>query len=141
MNQKIDSFTQVADSARNFCSATLAGSEELICFQLECAEEFFNRNSRQLRVVLDQANELHAPEQWPNAVNKGIEGANALIRDTFVSAMDFQMKSFRLLQKMAADTQKLLSDAVSDQVAAMQPMNALSQRIGKTIPLRQSAVA
>lgn len=141
MTQKFDSFTQIADSARNFCSATLSGSEELICFQLECAEEFINRNSRQWRAAMNQANELHAPEQWPDAVHKGIEETNALVRDTFVSAMDYQMKSFRLLQKMAADTQKLLSDTVSEQFAAMQPMNALSQRSGKTIPLRRSATA
>lgn len=141
MNHKFDSFSQVADSARKLCSASLAGSEELICFQLECAEEFFNRNCRQLRVALDQAGELHAPEQWPSAVHNGIEGANALFRDTFVSAIDYQMRSFRLLQKIAIDTQEMWSDSVSGQVAARQPIGASSPRGGKTIPLRQSAAA
>jgi hypothetical protein len=141
MNQDNDSFTHVADQARKLCSATLAGSGELICFQLDCTEEFFNRNITQLRSMLDQASKLQAPEQWPGAVLKGIEAANALVRDTFVVAMDYQTKSFRMLQKIAIDTQELVYDAVSGQAAARQPLATPSQRGGRTIPLRQSAAA
>ena len=139
MNQKIDGFTQIADSTRSLCAFTLAGSEELISLQLECAEEIIKRNNKQLRAALDQVNELHEPAQWLAAMQKGVEEANASIRDTLVSSMDYQMKSFQLAQKMANDMQKVLSETISEQVAAIQPMDTFRKR--RAIFLRQSAAA
>jgi hypothetical protein len=139
MNQKIDGFTQAADSIRNICTFTLAGSEELLHLQLECAEEFINRNNKQLRAALEQIDAMQEPAQWQNAMHKGVEEANAMIRDALVSGIDYQMKSFKLTQKIAADMQKVLSEAVSEQVAATQPMDTFGKR--RAIYLRQSAAA
>jgi hypothetical protein len=139
MNQKIDGFSQVGDSLRNICALALAGSEELMCLHLECAEVFFKRHSKQVRAALAQMDELQAPVQWPDGVHQGIEEANAVLRDTLVSAMDFQMKSFQLTQRIAGDAQKLFSSVLSEQLEAMQPADALGS--GKTIFLRQAVAA
>lgn len=139
MNQKIDGFTQAADSIRNICTFTLAGSEELLNLQLECAEEVINRNNKQLRAALKQIDAMQEPAQWPDAMHKGFEEANAMIRDALVSSIDYQMKSFKLTQKIATDMQKVLSEAISEQVAATQPMDTFGKR--RAIYLRQSAAA
>ena len=128
MNQKIDGFTQAADSIRHICTFTLAGSEELLSLQLECAEEIFNRNNKQLRAALEQIDAMQEPAQWPDAMHKGFEEANAMIRDALVSTIDYQMKSFKLTQKIANDMQKVLSEAISEQVAATQPMDTFGKR-------------
>jgi hypothetical protein len=139
MNQKIDGFTQAADSVRNICTFTLAGSEELLHLQLECAEDIFNRNNKQLRAALEQIDAMQDPGQWPDAMHKGFEEANAMIRDALASTIDYQMKSFKLTQKIATDMQKVLSEAISEQVAATQPMDTFGKR--RAIYLRQSAAA
>jgi hypothetical protein len=139
MNQKIDGFTQAADSIRNVCTFTLAGSEKLLYLQLECAEEFITRNNKQMRAALEQIGALQEPAQWPDAMHKGIEEANAMIRDALVSTIDYQTKSFKLTQKIAADLQKVLSEAISEQVATTQPMDTFGKR--RAIFLRQSAAA
>ena len=139
MNQKIDGFTQAADSIRNICTFTVAGSEKLLDLQLECAEEFITRNNKQMRAALEQIGALQEPAQWPDAMHKGIEEANAMIRDALVSTIDYQTKSFKLTQKIAADLQKVLSEAISEQVATTQSMDTFGKR--RAIFLRQSAAA
>lgn len=139
MNQKIDGFTQSADSLRNICTFTLAGSEELLSLQLEYAEKVINRNNKKMRTALEQINAMQELAQWPDAMHKGFEEANAMIHDALVSTIDYQMKSFKLTQKIANDMQKVLSEAISEQVAATQPMDTFGKR--RAIYLRQSAAA
>lgn len=141
MIQKVDSFSWVADSLRNLCSFALTGTEELICPQLECAEVFFNRNSKQVRAALASMDNLQEPRQWPAGVDLGIEETNVMLRDTVVSAMTFQMKSFQLTQRVAGNMQTLLFSVISEQLDAMQPGDAEGTVSGKTIFLRTSAAA
>jgi hypothetical protein len=141
MIQKVDGFIRVADSLRNLCSFALTGTEDLICLQLECAEVFFNRNSKQVRAALASMDNLQEPGQWPAGLHPGIEETNAMLRDTVVSAMDFQIKSFQLTHRVAGNMQKLLSSVIIEQLDALQPGDAGSGVGGKTIFLRQSAAA
>ncbi len=113
MNQKIDGFGQVADSMRNLCSLVITGSGELICLQLDCADEFFKRNQNQMRAALNRMGGSPEATQWPDTMRRGVEEANAVMRENFVSAIDLQMKAFKLTQRISTDMQCMLSEALA----------------------------
>lgn len=120
MNPQFEPFSQIVDLSQNLGAAVLGGAEELTSFQLDHVQAFITRSSKQLRTSLSDARKAGEPGQWPEVFQQSIAGANAMLRDAFVSSLDYEMEMFRLLRKQAAEAQQLISDTVSEQVAAIE---------------------
>lgn len=120
MNPQFEAFSRIVGLSQNLGAAVLSSGEELMAFQLDYTQELVTRSSKQLRISLSEASDIAEPAQWPEVFQQSVGSSNAQLRDAFASSMDYQMEVFRLLRKQAAEMQQVISDAVSEQLAAIE---------------------
>jgi len=121
MNHQFDPFRHIVDSARNLCAVALSSYEELSSLHLEQAEEALSRHGKHWRNAMPVSSDLGAPDAWPAAIKKNLLDSGAVIGEAVASAIDYQKASLRVLQSLATETQQLLAESVSQQVAALDP--------------------
>ncbi|MFZ2266776.1 MAG: hypothetical protein WAV95_04280 [Azonexus sp.] len=117
MNLQFDPVSSQFNFLRSLGSSLLAGSEELISWQIDSTQAFVTRSSQQLKATLSgmaAAQKAENPQDaWQSLMHNTLE----MTRDTLLASTDYQMESMRLLQKHGTESQKALAEAVHEQFA------------------------
>lgn len=120
MNPQFEPLSRILGISRNLGAAALADAEELFSLQFDQAQACIASGSKYWRTALAEAHDAGEPGQWPEAAQQWIGDANAMLRDAFVSGMDYQLEMFRLVRKQTAEAQQLVSEAIGEQAAAIE---------------------
>jgi acyl transferase domain-containing protein len=105
---------------RDLSATTLAGSEEVIAWQIDHAQAFIGRSTKHLQAGLSQVHTLEHPENWSEAMESGLHRAIETSRLLAVSSADFNLETYNFMQKKAIDTQKALVETWSEKCATLQ---------------------
>lgn len=132
MNQPVEPFLHHLGFSRNLGATVLAGFEEFFSFQLDHAQAFTSRSSRQMRTVMSGASGTIEPDRFPEVLQQWIGGTNALIQDTVASTIGYQFEMLRLLQKQAAEAREAIAESMHKQVAAIDQTSGRGRRGSKT---------
>lgn len=116
---------------RKLSAKALAGSEEMIVWQIDQTQEFVARSSRQLHDSLATAGTVKKLEDWPAAVGEGLRNVLELGREYAISASDYQRETCSLWQRQAMDSQKLLTESLNGQFSMLQPSGAAQKHHSK----------
>jgi len=119
------------DFFRSLGSTTLAGSQQMISWHFDQAQEFIGRSSKQMRETLNSLGKLEKPERWQETLGQGIRNSLEISRDYALSATHYQQESYALLQQQAIETQKKLSESLAKQLAVFQVSQPVSKRAEK----------
>lgn len=114
MFPQITSVSQSIDLIRRFSTITLAGYEELTARQLDNADAWINRNCQKLKDGLSQNYSVNAQEEWLKAMQEVLLKSIESARDDITMASQYQVETGRLIQKQAAEYQRLLSDSLTE---------------------------
>lgn len=117
MTLQFDPVSSQFNFLRSLGSTLLAGSEELISWQIDSTQAFVTRSSLQLKATLSgmaAAQDSENPQDgWQSLMHSTLE----MTRDTLQANMDYQMETIRLLQKHGGESQKALTEALHEQFA------------------------
>jgi hypothetical protein len=107
MSEQFDQFSHSVDVLRNLGAATLSISEEVVFWQLDNAQSFVALGSQQLRVVLSDARAAQESEQWSTTVQARLHSIIKHVRESLLTASNYQIEGLRLLQKQTTEAQNL----------------------------------
>jgi hypothetical protein len=117
MSPQIDRFSHHTELSRKLLEQSLSGMEQLFTLGIDHTQNFVDRSSQQLRASLADPTVIVETAQWPDAMQECIHGAINLARDTTLAATDYQIDALRLLHNHAAEVQKTLAAAITEQFA------------------------
>jgi hypothetical protein len=120
MHTQFNPLSPSIEFLRNLSATTLAGSEEVIFWQIDHAQQFIGRSTKQLRASLSKVATVEKPENWPAVVESGVRSALETSRELAISAADFNLETYNFLQKQTIDAQKALAETWSEQFALFQ---------------------
>lgn len=142
MNLQFDPLSRNINLFRNLSSTLLSGSEELMSWQIDSAQSFLTRGSQQLKAALADAGSAQEPAHWPETVQSGMRNAIRMTRDCLVATTDYQMEAMRLLHEQGAETQKLITAALNEQLVNIDVVGSREKRSsGKATTLAQKLAA
>lgn len=141
MNLQFDPLSRNINLFRNLSSTLLSGSEELMSWQIDSAQSFLTRGSQQLKAALADAGSAQEPAHWPETVQSGMRNAIRMTRDCLVATTDYQMEAMRLLQEQGAETQKLITAALNEQLVNIDVVGSREKRSGKATAFAQKLAA
>lgn len=121
MNSQSSPFFPTVELFRKLSAKVLAGSEEMIVWQLDQTQEFINRSSKQLHQSLSTAEAIQKPEDWPAAIGNGLRSAMEIGREYAISASDYQRESCQLWQRQALDAQKVMTESLDGPFSMFKP--------------------
>lgn len=120
MNAQSNPLSPCIEFFRTLSSNTLAGSEEMVFWQIDHAQELIGRSSKQMLETLSNAGAAQKPENWPMVMGNGIRGVFEIGRECAITASDLQRETCNLLQRQAMETQKALTESLNEQFAIFQ---------------------
>lgn len=115
MNLQFDPLSRNSELLRSLSATTLAGSEELVSWQIDSIQAFIIRSSQQFKAGLSDIAAVYEPATWQEGLQNLMLDTLKMSRDTLLAGTDYQMESMRLLQKRAAEVQEALVAALNEQ--------------------------
>lgn len=113
MINQFEPMSRSMDIFRDLSALTIAGTETLIKRQLELAETLVARGSEQMWVAYEKVGSAQTPQEWSQAVQKGVSSAIETARDCVLETAKLEGESLHLMQEQATEMQKLLTNAWS----------------------------
>ena len=113
MINQLESASRSMDVFGDLSALTIAGTENLIKRQLEQAEALVTQSSRQITEAYEEISSAKTPQEWSQAVQKGVSSAIETARDGILATAKLQGENLRLMQEQATEMQKLLTNAWS----------------------------
>ncbi|MBS1158505.1 MAG: hypothetical protein H6R15_924 [Proteobacteria bacterium] len=117
MTTQFDPISSNINFFRNLSRSLLDSSEEFLSWQIDSAQAFITRNSKQLKSALAEASDLSEPEQWPATMQNTLLNAFKLSQDYLLASTEYQLESMRQLQEQSVETQKTIAAALTEQFA------------------------
>ena len=115
MNLQFDPFSSNISLLRSLGSTLLAGSEELISWQIDSTQAFVTRSSQQLKATLSGIAAAQEAENLQDGLQSLVHDTLKMTRDTLAASTDYQMETMRLLQKHGGESQKVMAEALDEQ--------------------------
>jgi hypothetical protein len=131
MNQQFDFFSQSVNLFRNFSTALLSSSEELIALQLDSAQASITRGSDHLRAACSDLNAMQQPLLSSDAVRLGMCNAIRMVRDNVLATSDYQLEALNLMQHQGSKLQKVVADSLKEHLADARSVGTFGVRTNK----------
>ena len=131
MNQQFDFFSQSVNLFRNFSTALLSSSEEIIALQLDSAQASVTRGSDHLKAAYSDLNAMQQPNLSSDAVQLGMCNAIAMARDNVLATSDYQLEALSLMQHQESKLQKAVADSLKEHLADARSAGTFGLRTNK----------
>lgn len=142
MNQSVGPFSQQFDVSRSLSIASLTGLEAILSFQFDHAQALATRSSTQLKTALSESTNVNDPAQLLDLMmQQWAAASNILLHDSIISAVDYHIEIFRLLQLQAAETRDLIAESLRQQVVPIEQFSSRNRLVTKTSAFQQMKAA
>ena len=131
MNQQFDFFSQSVNLFRNFSTALLSSSEEIIALQLDSAQASVTRGSDHFRAACSDLNAMQQPLLSSDAVRLGMCNAIQMVRDNVLATSDYQLEALNLMQHQGSKLQKAVADSLKEHLADAKSAGTFGLRTNK----------
>lgn len=126
-----DSFSRNLELFRDLSTSMLSGSEAYAAWQFDSLLESVARGIQQLRTPLAEVSSVQEASQWPETIQNSMRFAIKVSRDNLIAASDYQMESLRLLQGLGNEIRQRMTDAMNEQLVAIDVVASREKRQGK----------
>jgi hypothetical protein len=131
MNQQFDFFSQSVNLFRNFSTALLSSSEEIIALQLDSAQASVTRGSDHFRAACSDLNAMQQPLLSSDAVRLGMCNAIRMVRDNVLATSDYQLEALNLMQHQGSKLQNAVADSLKERLADVRSAGTFGARTNK----------